>query len=1380
TNNIVASSDGKTKTTTTAGNTAYTDGTNNVSVGNSGLSVNDGTNTSKVTATGLTVNNGPSVTTTGIDAAKMKVTNVADGDVNSTSKDAINGSQLYATQQSGLNFKDNNGTVTHKNLGETLTIKGTGTKADDQYNTANIKTTTDSSGNVVVGIDQNSNFQTVTATDTNGNNSVLSGTGTAVKSSDGKTTANYDLTESKLTDSSGNTNTSTATNNIIASSDGNTKTTTTAGNTAYTDGTNNVSVGNSGLSASNGSNSSTVTATNGLNVTDGTNTSKVTATGLTVNNGPSVTTTGIDAAKMKVTNVADGDVNSTSKDAINGSQLYATQQSGLNFKDNNGTVTHKNLGETLTIKGTGTKADDQYNTANIKTTTDSSGNVVVGIDQNSNFQTVTATDTNGNNSVLSGTGTAVKSSDGKTTANYDLTESKLTDSSGNTNTSTATNNIIASSDGNTKTTTTAGNTAYTDGTNNVSVGNSGLSASNGSNSSTVTATNGLNVTDGTNTSKVTATGLTVNNGPSVTTTGIDAAKMKVTNVADGDVNSTSKDAINGSQLYATQQSGLNFKDNNGTVTHKNLGETLTIKGTGTKADDQYNTANIKTTTDSSGNVVVGIDQNSNFQTVTATDTNGNNSVLSGTGTAVKSSDGKTTANYDLTESKLTDSSGNTNTSTATNNIIASSDGNTKTTTTAGNTAYTDGTNNVSVGNSGLSASNGSNSSTVTATNGLNVTDGTNTSKVTATGLTVNNGPSVTTTGIDAAKMKVTNVADGDVNSTSKDAINGSQLYATQQSGLNFKDNNGTVTHKNLGETLTIKGTGTKADDQYNTANIKTTTDSSGNVVVGIDQNSNFQTVTATDTNGNNSVLSGTGTAVKSSDGKTTANYDLTESKLTDSSGNTNTSTATNNIIASSDGNTKTTTTAGNTAYTDGTNNVSVGNSGLSASNGSNSSTVTATNGLNVTDGTNTSKVTATGLTVNNGPSVTTTGIDAAKMKVTNVADGDVNSTSKDAINGSQLYATQQSGLNFKDNNGTVTHKNLGETLTIKGTGTKADDQYNTANIKTTTDSSGNVVVGIDQNSNFQTVTATDTNGNNSVLSGTGTAVKSSDGKTTANYDLTESKLTDSSGNTNTSTATNNIIASSDGNTKTTTTAGNTAYTDGTNNVSVGNSGLSASNGSNSSTVTATNGLNVTDGTNTSKVTATGLTVNNGPSVTTTGIDAAKMKVTNVADGDVNSTSKDAINGSQLYATQQSGLNFKDNNGTVTHKNLGETLTIKGTGTKADDQYNTANIKTTTDSSGTGTAVKSSDGKTTANYGLNQAKLTDSSGNTNTSTATNNIVASSDGKTKTTTTAGNTAYTDGTNNVSVGNSGLSVNDGTNTSKVTATGLTVNNGPSVTTT
>ena len=68
---------------------------------------------------GLKIADGPSVTKAGIDAAGNKVTNVANGDVNANSKDAVNGSQLYSLGDTinkkidGMGFNlTTNGTVT--------------------------------------------------------------------------------------------------------------------------------------------------------------------------------------------------------------------------------------------------------------------------------------------------------------------------------------------------------------------------------------------------------------------------------------------------------------------------------------------------------------------------------------------------------------------------------------------------------------------------------------------------------------------------------------------------------------------------------------------------------------------------------------------------------------------------------------------------------------------------------------------------------------------------------------------------------------------------------------------------------------------------------------------------------------------------------------------------------------------------------------------------------------------------------------------------------------------------------------------------------------------------------------------------------------------
>ncbi|GHE81193.1 hypothetical protein GCM10019059_44010 [Camelimonas fluminis] len=72
----------------------------------------------------------------------------------------------------------------------------------------------------------------------------------------------------------------------------------------------------------------TIATADDLNVTSVTaGNAQLTTNGLTITGGPSILTTGIDAGNLKVTNVAAGDISSAgSTDAVNGGQLYATNQ----------------------------------------------------------------------------------------------------------------------------------------------------------------------------------------------------------------------------------------------------------------------------------------------------------------------------------------------------------------------------------------------------------------------------------------------------------------------------------------------------------------------------------------------------------------------------------------------------------------------------------------------------------------------------------------------------------------------------------------------------------------------------------------------------------------------------------------------------------------------------------------------------------------------------------------------------------------------------------------------------------------------------------------------------------------------------------------------
>ncbi|TRC49971.1 hypothetical protein [Mannheimia haemolytica] len=107
----------------------------NLNLTDSGSVTIGGTN---ITNEGITINNGPKITNDGdnvkvgdVNGAPVKITNVKEGDLSETSKDAVNGSQLYATNQNvtnlsnkvaqGFNITADNGTADNVQLGETIT-----------------------------------------------------------------------------------------------------------------------------------------------------------------------------------------------------------------------------------------------------------------------------------------------------------------------------------------------------------------------------------------------------------------------------------------------------------------------------------------------------------------------------------------------------------------------------------------------------------------------------------------------------------------------------------------------------------------------------------------------------------------------------------------------------------------------------------------------------------------------------------------------------------------------------------------------------------------------------------------------------------------------------------------------------------------------------------------------------------------------------------------------------------------------------------------------------------------------------------------------------------------------------------------------------------
>lgn len=440
------------------------------------------------------------------------------------------------------------------------------------------------------------------------------------------------------------------------------------------------------------------------------------------------TTNIVNVGGAKITNVAAGDVNSTSTDAVNGSQLYQTNQNVKAAK------TVVKAGRNVTVTSSVGSDEQSVYTVNADLSSVASaiggtssvdiatGAVKAGLTVNGNTYNNVQNAVNAANTTVSSKDGSVKVTPTNNTNgshNYDVSVdySKVAE---NAAISYKANNSTA------QTVTLKKGLDFTNGKNTTaSVGADGvvkydLNDDINLNSVTAKIINGDTIKAGDTT--ITTDGMTITNGPSITKTGIDAGSKKITNVADGDISPTSKDAINGSQLVsyvaanktilkdgknttvtgngtkddpykvnvndnlnlgekgtngkdgsigvngtngssvtingkdgsigmvgedgkdgltmkagkngadgmtritytddknqshevATLDDGLKFAGNTGSVAKK-LNETMTIKGTGTKADSQYDSSNIKTMVNDNGDMIIGLDKNLKADTVT--------------------------------------------------------------------------------------------------------------------------------------------------------------------------------------------------------------------------------------------------------------------------------------------------------------------------------------------------------------------------------------------------------------------------------------------------------------------------------------------------------------------------------------------------------------------------------------------------------------------------------------------------------------------------------------------------------------------------------------------------------------------------------------------
>ena len=294
-------------------------------------------------------------TTGNIDAGKVKI-NGKDGTVNGltnktwdpnniTSGQAATEDQLKAVDQKitntseeltkkGMDFAGNDGEF-HRNLGEKVTIKGEGTKAASEYSGENIKTIADANGNITVKMDKNLKTETIVATGKDGKDGKI-----GINGKDGVTT-NISVTRDGKPGVDGAPGTTT-TRIVYEKPDGTKEEVATlndgmkyGGDTGavikkklneqvnvvggITDETKLTTEDNLGV-VSDGNNNLKVRMAKDLKGLNSVTTNTLTVGDVKIDNS------GINAGNKKITNVAAGDVSPNSTDAVNGGQLWKTNQ----------------------------------------------------------------------------------------------------------------------------------------------------------------------------------------------------------------------------------------------------------------------------------------------------------------------------------------------------------------------------------------------------------------------------------------------------------------------------------------------------------------------------------------------------------------------------------------------------------------------------------------------------------------------------------------------------------------------------------------------------------------------------------------------------------------------------------------------------------------------------------------------------------------------------------------------------------------------------------------------------------------------------------------------------------------------------------------------
>ena len=1082
-----------------------------------------------------------------------------------------------------------------------------------------------------------------------------------------------------------------------------------------------------------------------------------------INNGvvdkTKVTLEGADGTT--ITNVKDGAVTATSKDAINGSQLFKTKEElinkGMKFGADSGNVINKKLGEQVNVKGGITEASKLTAEDNIGVVSDGSNDLKVRL----------AKDLKGLNSVTVGdtkvTSNGVTISNGATNnASVSLTKTGL-DNGGNkitnvargtidsdavnlaqlkevSNSASAANTKVAegknikvdeSIDNVTKAKTyTVGlKDEVTLGSGNTAININGttgiVKAGTGDNAVTINGTNGI-----INSGKVTINGTTgtVNEltnrtwNPKAITNG-QAATEDQLKVVDNKIDTTKTEIV---------EKGLNFQGDAGTAIHKDLGQTLKISGG--QADASKLSENNIGVVNNNGvlNVKLAKDLTGLNSVTTGATTINNNGLTIGGNTFVTSN------GFNANDTQITNVKAGTEDNHAVNlkqlkevsnnaaaaktvvkagkniNVTDSEDPLTKAKTYtvglqdtvtlgSGNTAVNiDGTKGI------VKAGEGNNAVTINGTNST-ITAG----NVAIDGVTGNiNSGKVLVNGAKGTVNNLTNITWDANNITSGQAATEDQLKVVDKKitdngsnltkkGLNFKGDDATSIHKDLGETLDVVG-GTSDKAKLSDNNIGV-----------VSENGKLNVKLAKELTGLTSVT--TGATTINNEGLT-----IGGKKFVTANGFDANNTQIKNVKAGTDGNDAVNLNqlnevknASNTTV-EGSENINVNSTvdpntqaktykvalkdNVTLGSGNNAININGTTGIiKAGDGANAVTINGTNGTINSGK-VTVNGTAGTVNNLTNITWDGKNFTSGQAATEDQLKIVDKKitdngndltkkGLNFQADSGELIHKDLGQTLDVVGGITEkaklSDNNIGVVsengklNVKLAKDLTGLNSVTTGQTTinndgltinNKQFVTDNGFNANNTQIKNVTAGVEDNDAvnvkqlndvKAASNTKVKGSKNIDVDEAVDPTTkAKTYTVALKD---TVTLGSGNTAVNiDGTTGI------VKAGNGANAVTI---NGVNSTI--NAGKVAIDGVTGNiNAGKVLVNGANGTVNNLTNISWDPAHITSGQAATEDQLKVVDnkidkntenltKKGLNFQADSGDLIHKDLGQTLDVVG-------------------------------------------------------------------------------------------------------------------------